>query len=102
MQYQTKHLSLVESTASEAYTSIGQTYDAAKGKALDITPGFVSNIVSNIEYYCKPVLNFGQKTAVNALLFADSTVRDLFLTESPSRQERVHRRAAYSRSTQHR
>ena len=75
VQYQTKHLSVVESTANDAYSTIESTYGLAKDKALHYTPGFVGQMVSTIEKYCSPVVSFSQKTASKILLYADSTVR---------------------------
>jgi hypothetical protein len=75
MQYQTKHLALVEILASDANSTLGSVYGSAKDKALHYTPGFVSTVVANIENICNPLVVFGQKTSMNLLLCADTGVR---------------------------
>lgn len=72
--YQTKHLAVVESTASDAYSTLGSFYGSAKGRALSYAPDFVSTVVGNMENICKPWLDFGSKTSMNLLLCADSGV----------------------------
>lgn len=74
MSHQTKHLSLVESTVTDAYCKLESTYGAAKGKALNYTPDFVAKVVAQVESICQPMVSFGQKGASNVLLYADSTV----------------------------
>lgn len=72
----TKHLTVIENTASQAYSALGSTYGAAKDKALDLSPGFMAKVVANIEGIFQPVMNLTQRGASTALLYADSTVRD--------------------------
>ena len=75
MEYQTKHLSVVECIAFDANSTLGSVYGSAKDKALSYSPGFVSTIVGNVENICKPFVTFGQKTSMNLLLCADTGVR---------------------------
>lgn len=91
MQYQTKHLSLVESLASDANSTLGSVYGSAKDKALNYSPGFVSTVVSNLENICNPLMDFGKKTSMNLLLCADTGV-DNGMTI-------VNSTASYSRKT---